>query len=81
MKVTVKMFASFREYTGMPESVVEVAPGTTVGDLWADLVEAHPRLVPLSKSAGFALNGRYTRPDNTLSEGDTIAFLPPVSGG
>jgi molybdopterin converting factor subunit 1 len=81
MKVTVKMFASFREYTGMPQSVVEVAPGTTVGQLWGTLVEAHPRLVPLSRSAGFALNGRYTRPDNVLSDGDTIAFLPPVSGG
>ena len=65
----------------MPQSVVEVAPGTTVGQLWATLVEAHPRLVPLSRSAGFALNGRYTRPDNPLSDGDTIAFLPPVSGG
>lgn len=81
MKVTVKMFASFREYTGMPESVVEVAPGTTVGQLWDGLVKAHPRLVPLSRSAGFALNGRYTRSDNMLTEGDIIAFLPPVSGG
>jgi molybdopterin converting factor subunit 1 len=81
MKITVKMFASFREYTGMPQSLVEVEPGTTVGQLWETLVEAHPRLVPLSRSAGFALNGRYTRADDTLNEGDVVAFLPPVSGG
>ncbi len=65
----------------MPQSVLEVDPGTTVGQLWDTLVEAHPRLVPLSQSAGFALNGRYTRRDDPLSEGDTIAYLPPVSGG
>ena len=65
----------------MPESLVEVAPGTTVGQLWGTLVEKHPRLVPLSASARFALNGRYTRDDDTLKEGDVVAFLPPVSGG
>ncbi len=81
MKITVKMFASFREYTGMPQSVVEVASGTTIGQLWETLVDAHPRLAPLSRSAGFALNGRYTRSDDALSEGDVVAFLPPVSGG
>jgi len=81
MKVTVKMFASFREYTGIPQSVIEVAQGKTVGELWAELVEAYPRLEPLSKSAAFALNGRYSAPDNPLSEGDVVAFLPPVSGG
>lgn len=81
MKVTVKMFASFREYTGMPQNVIEVAQGKTVGELWADLVEEHPRLQPLSNSAAFALNGRYSRADDPLSDGDVVAFLPPVSGG
>jgi molybdopterin converting factor subunit 1 len=81
MKVTVKLFASFREAAGTPHSVVEVEQGTTVGQLWGDLVEQHPRLVPLSRSAGFALNGRYTQPDTHLSDGDVVAFLPPVSGG
>lgn len=81
MKVTVKLFASFREATGLPQSVREVAPGTTLGELWGVLVEANPSLTPLSGSAGMALNGRYTSPDTPLQEGDVAAFLPPVSGG
>ncbi|MFL5732514.1 MAG: MoaD/ThiS family protein [Chloroflexia bacterium] len=81
MKVTVKLFASFREATGAPQSVVEIAPDTTIGKLWADLVEAHPRLRPLSGNAAFALNGRYAPGDAPLGEGDVVAFLPPVSGG
>ena len=81
MKVTVKLFASFREAAGAPQSVIEVAPGTTISQVWGELVEAHPRLRPLSRSAAFALNGRYTREDEALHDGDTVAFLPPVSGG
>jgi len=81
MKVTVKLFASFREATGAPESIQEVTPGTTVTRLWADLVQEYPRLAPMSNSAAYAINGRYTRDDATLREGDVVAFLPPVSGG
>ena len=81
MKITVKLFASFREATGPPQSLVEIAPGTTVAQLWGELVEAHPRLRPLSGSATFALNGRYTPGDTAIADGDVVAFLPPVSGG
>ena len=81
MKVTVKLFASFREAAGSPESTVDITPGTTVRQLWGDLVSANPRLAPMSASAAFAVNGRYTREDPPLNEGDVVAFLPPVSGG
>lgn len=81
MKVTVKLFASFREAAGEAQRQVDVAPGTTVGQLWASLVEESPRLAPLSGSAAFAVNRLYARPDASLSDGDEVAFLPPVSGG
>ena len=81
MKVTVRLFASFREAAGTPHHVAELAPGTTVSQLWGQLVELHPRLGPMSRSAAFAINGTYTRTDATLHEGDEVAFLPPVSGG
>ena len=55
MKVTVKLFASFREATGEPESVIETAPGTTISQVWKQLVEEHPRLQPLSDSAAAGL--------------------------
>ena len=81
MKVTVKLFASFREASGAPERVVEVAPGITVGRLWEELVEAQPRLAPMSRAAAFAVNRCYARADTPLNDGDEVAFLPPVSGG
>ena len=81
MKVTVKLFASFREAVGTPQQSIEVTPGSTAAQVWERLVEAHPRLAPFSRSAAFAVNGRYAQPNTPLNDGDTLAFLPPVSGG
>jgi molybdopterin converting factor subunit 1 len=81
MKVTVKLFASFREATGEAQREVEAPSGTTVGQLWHDMVRDSPRLAPLSDSAAFAVNRQYARADVRLHDGDEVAFLPPVSGG
>jgi molybdopterin converting factor subunit 1 len=81
MKVTVRMFASFREAAGQGESALEVEPGATVGQLWERLVAQHPRLAPMRGVAGMAVNGHYSMPEVLLSDGDVVAFLPPVSGG
>jgi len=81
MKITIKLFASYREAAELSEASMEITPGTTAAALWQGLVETHPRLAPMSQSAGMALNGRYTQPTTVLSEGDVVAFLPPVSGG
>ncbi len=81
MKVTVKLFASFREAAGAQQRVVELSQGATVSQLWGQLVADYPRLGPMSRSAAFAVNGTYTRKDAALSDGDEVAFLPPVSGG
>ena len=63
------------------QSVLEVAPGTTVGGVWQTLLGEYPRLVPLGHSVGMAVNGKYTQPEVAVSDGDVVAFLPPVSGG
>jgi molybdopterin converting factor subunit 1 len=81
MKVTVKLFASFREAAGAPSSVVEIEQGTTISQLWGSMVETYPRLARMRRIASFAVNGQYTRSDLTLNDGDEVAFLPPVSGG
>src|SRR5215203_3757921 len=81
MKITIKLFASFREAAGLTEAAVEIAPGMTVAEVWQGILEQHPRLAPLSRSAGMAVNGRYIQPSTVLAEGDVVAFLPPVSGG
>lgn len=81
MKVTVRLFASFREATGASESVALVEPGTTVAQLWEALQNDYPKLKPWANVPMFAVNESYARPATQLAEGDVVAFIPPVSGG
>ncbi len=81
MKITVRLFATFREAAGTSSTMSEVEPGTTVGELWQSFTEEYPRLKPWTGISAFAINGTYTPPATPLSEGDEVAFIPPVSGG
>jgi molybdopterin converting factor subunit 1 len=80
MKITVLYFAGLREKAGRAEAHEEVASGTTAGALWA-MLRARPALAGWGASPGFAVNGEWSGPDRVLADGDTLALLPPVSGG
>ena len=79
MRVHVKFFAIFREFTQIKSESVEISDGTTVESLWRAYAAAHPRIAKLR--AAYAVNQQLAKPDHVLREGDEIAFLPPVSGG
>ncbi len=81
MKVKVLLFATLREAVGVSQSALEVEPGARVGDVWAGMADLYPGLLPHTGTAAFAINGTYAKPNEQVSEGDEIAFLPPVSGG
>jgi molybdopterin converting factor subunit 1 len=81
MKVSFRLFATFREAAGTPGSTVEVQPGTTVAQLWEVLQQQHPRLKPMASISAFAVNGEYAKAGEGLHDGDEVAFIPPVSGG
>jgi len=73
MRVTVKLFATFREGRFVEETR-EYAPAATVADAVSDLALE-------GKVAIIFLNNRHARPDQPLSDGDTLALFPPVGGG
>lgn len=81
MKVSVRLFATFREAAGTGAGEVDVVPGTTVAQLWEELQVQYPRLKPMSGISAFAVNGCYSKPGVSLNDGDEVAFIPPVSGG
>ena len=81
MRVTVKLFARLRDIAGAPELTRDVAAGSTVGSVWGDLAREYPSLVPYERSVSSAVNADYAKMDHVLSDGDEVAFLPPVSGG
>lgn len=81
MHVTVRLFARLRDIAGAGELAREAHPGATVGHVWASLVAEHPELAAYEKSISCAVNADYSRFTATVSDGDEVAFLPPVSGG
>ncbi len=79
MKVTVRCFASVRELLGADTLEVEVPDGTTLAALKNLLADRAPDLRRLTVSC--AVNRDYADADRTLSDGDEVAFIPPISGG
>ena len=80
MRVKVLYFAGLRERMGCAEAAEEVPPGLTAGALWESL-RTRPALAQWAAPVGFAVNGQWSGPERVLAEGDTLALLPPVSGG
>jgi molybdopterin converting factor subunit 1 len=81
MRVTVRLFARLRDIAGSPELARDIAPGSTIGTVWRQLASEYPGLVPYERSISSAVNADYARMETPLSDGDEVAFLPPVSGG
>jgi molybdopterin converting factor subunit 1 len=81
MRVTVQLFARLREIAGTDEWTCEVAAGASVADVWRALSSAHPGLAEFSTAVSAALNEDFASMTARVADGDSVAFLPPVSGG
>jgi molybdopterin converting factor subunit 1 len=79
--VTVRLFARLRDIAGAPELARDIEPGATIRSVWGGLVQDFPELAGYERSISTALNADYARMDESLKDGDEVAFLPPVSGG
>jgi molybdopterin synthase sulfur carrier subunit len=79
--MTVLLFGVTRDIVGKGSLSLEQTGGLkTVGDLKRQLMHEFPALGELS-SLAVAINQTYAREDDTISETDEIALIPPVSGG
>jgi molybdopterin converting factor subunit 1 len=81
VRITVRLFARLRDIAGTPELAREVAAGATIGSVWRQLVGDFPEFARYEQLISSAVNEDYARMDRPLSDGDEVAFLPPVSGG
>ncbi len=81
MRVTVRLFARLRDIAGSGDLTREAPVGATVGDIWRGLVADYPEMARYESSMSSAVNADYARMNAAVSDGDEVAFLPPVSGG
>jgi molybdopterin converting factor subunit 1 len=81
MQVTVLLFGSLREATGVKELAVALPEGARVAELSALLAREHAVFAALPARVKVAVNQRVAASDRALADGDEVAYLPPVSGG
>lgn len=79
MKVTVKLFARLRELVGAATLERNIADESTVADLMVALQQEFPKLNGVNTI--MSVNREFADHATRLSEGDEVAFFPPVSGG
>jgi molybdopterin converting factor subunit 1 len=89
MSITIKVlfFASAREAAGDVSSAdLELDAGADTASLRNRLAELYPKLAPLvldEDNVTLALNEEYVAGGQVLplKTGDTVALIPPISGG
>ena len=77
--VTLRCFAAVRDILDTDTVTVEIEAGTTARGMLEKLGQQYPAL--LRVPVAFAVNRDYARADSVLSDGDEVAFIPPISGG
>ena len=81
MRVTVRLFARLRDLAGSGELVRDVPAPATVESVWRSLVADLPEMHQYERTMSVAVNADYSKMSAQVSDGDEVAFLPPVSGG
>ena len=76
MTINVRFFASLRERIGHATMIVEAAGITTARDVWKAVSGESP-----DEEMLVAINKEYAGLDRAVSDGDEVAFFPPVTGG
>ncbi len=81
--VHILYFAGLADKLGRTEESFELSSSNTVGELKAQLASRDQiwKDLILAPSTRCALNQQLANDDSSVSQGDEIAFFPPVTGG
>ena len=81
MRVRVLFFGQLKEIVGVAQEEAELSDGARVEDLFERYGRRFPKLAEFRPSIAASINQEYALWTASLSTGDEVAFLPPVSGG
>jgi molybdopterin synthase catalytic subunit len=81
MNVTVEFFGMLRERAKTRQRTVHLAGPATVDELFTNLCGDYAGFHALRGCISVAVNDELATSDRSLSDGDTVALLPPVAGG
>jgi molybdopterin converting factor subunit 1 len=74
-------FGQAREAAGTGAEEVSLPRASSVTTLIGRSIKAHHLLQGMSRAMRIAVNEEIAGGDVRLSDGDVVAFLPPVAGG
>jgi molybdopterin synthase catalytic subunit len=80
MRIDVLLFAHYADQLGTGALALELPDGASLADAVA-AVRARPGAERIPGTPLAAVNERWAPADHALSDGDTVALLPPVAGG
>ena len=80
-EVTVQLFGHYSDYFGGESLALSLPVGSSIRDIAAALEQKDARLSNLTAHCRFALNDEYAALDDLITDGATVAVLPPMSGG
>src|SRR5215208_3082013 len=81
MRVKVLFFGILKDVTGLPAEELELPAGRPLRAVFDHYAARFPRIAEMARSIVVARNHEFSDLSAPLSEGDEVAFLPPVSGG
>ena len=81
MKVRVQFFSRLKDLVREAETEYEIADGSTVSDLLAELYACTPALRAWDSSILVGAGVEFVERDYQLQQDDQIAIMPPVQGG
>ena len=81
MSIRARLFARLREQAATDVEPVELPAGATIRDVYAELRRRHPALEADLALIRPARNETFADWSDVVTDGDDVAFIPPVSGG
>ena len=79
--IRILYFAQAARLAGCANEEFEYEQGLNLARLRETVLRRHPALSDLASSLRWAVAEQFAEPDAPLSPGDTVAVLPPFSGG
>jgi molybdopterin synthase sulfur carrier subunit len=79
--ITVLYFAHLAERTGTREERIDLLGDATAGSVRKFVENLHPKLAGALGSCRVAVDEEFASDETVVSDGQIVAFIPPVSGG
>lgn len=80
MTIRIWLFARYRDLAGVTALDLEVAPGTSLAELWG-MVQRRVPALSSEEHPLMSIDQAYARPEEVVTAGSEVAYFPPVSGG